>query len=128
VVRLEQNTLPVVVLGVLRLLFLHLLLRVSAAPIIGGMGLSSFRQQTVAACWGGRCIHFLRALLVQVTAPAPLAAGRLLAGCPDVVEMLAVVALRKLILSSTCLHPDCDVAEACSLPRRGRTTGSYGTA
>jgi hypothetical protein len=51
-----------------------------------------------------------------------------LAICPDVAELLAVVALRKPILSSTCLHPDCDVAEACSLPRLGRTAGSCGSA
>jgi hypothetical protein len=35
-----------------------------------------------------------------------------LAVCPDVAELLAVMALRKPILSSICLHPDCDVAEA----------------
>jgi hypothetical protein len=51
-----------------------------------------------------------------------------LAVCPDVAELLAVLALRKPILSYTCLHPDCDVAEACSLPTRGQTAGSYGTA
>jgi hypothetical protein len=38
-----------------------------------------FRQPTVAACWGGRCIPFLGALLLQVITPAPQAAGRLLA-------------------------------------------------
>jgi hypothetical protein len=31
---------------------------------------------------------------------------------PVVEELLAVMALRKPILSSVCLHPDCDVAEA----------------
>jgi hypothetical protein len=40
VVSLEENTLPVVVLCPLRLLFLHLFLRVSAAPIICEMGVS----------------------------------------------------------------------------------------
>jgi hypothetical protein len=35
-----------------------------------------------------------------------------LAVCPDVAELLAVLALRNPILSSICLHPDCDVAEA----------------
>jgi hypothetical protein len=95
----------------LRLLFLHLFLRVSAAPRVGGMGVSSFRQSTVAACWGGRYIPFLGSLLVQVTASAQ-AAGRMFAVCPDVAELLAVMALRKTILSSICLYPDCDVAEA----------------
>jgi hypothetical protein len=45
-----------------------------------------------------------------VTAPAAQAAGRLLAVFPDMVELLAVMALRKIILSSICLYPDCDVA------------------
>jgi hypothetical protein len=40
---------------------------------------------------------------VQLTAPAPQAAGRLLAVCPDMAELLAVMALRKTILSSICL-------------------------
>jgi hypothetical protein len=71
------------------------------------MGFSSFRQSTVAACWGGSCIPFLGAILVHVTAPAQQAAGRLLAVCSDVAELLAVMALRKTILSS-----DYDVAEA----------------
>jgi hypothetical protein len=53
------------------------------------MGVISFRQPTVAACWGGRCIPFLRALLVQVTSSAPQAAGRLLVVCPDFSELLA---------------------------------------
>jgi hypothetical protein len=44
--------------------------------------------------------------------PALQAAGRLLAVCVDVAELLAVMALRKTILSSICLCPDCDVAEA----------------
>jgi hypothetical protein len=92
----------------LRLTFLRILLRVSATPVIGGMGVFSIRQPTVAACWDGRCIPFLGALLVQVTAPEPQAAGRLLAVCPEVAELLAVMALRKTILSSVCLYPYCE--------------------
>jgi hypothetical protein len=42
----------------------------------------------------------------------PCAGARLLVVCPDVVEMLAVMALRKTILSSICLYPDCYVTEA----------------
>jgi hypothetical protein len=84
----------------------------SAALIIGGMGVFSFRQPTVAACWDGRYIPFLRALLVRVTVPAPQAVWRLLALCSDVAKLQAVMALRKTILSSICLYPDCDVAEA----------------
>jgi hypothetical protein len=55
---------------------------------------------------------FLRALLVQVTAPTPQAAGRLLAVCRDMARLLAIMALPKTILSSICLYPDCNVAEA----------------
>jgi hypothetical protein len=93
----------------LRLILLHLLLRVSAAPIICGMWFFSFRQPTVAARWGERCIPFLGALLVQVIPSASQAAVRLFAVCPDVAELLAVMALRKTILSSIYLHLDCDV-------------------
>jgi hypothetical protein len=96
----------------LRLLFLYPLLRVSSAPIICWMRVFSFRQPTDAARWGGRCIYFLGALLLQVSAPVPQAAGWLFAVCPDVAELLAVMALRTTILSYICLHPDCDVAEA----------------
>jgi hypothetical protein len=71
----------------------------------------SFRQPTVAACWDGKCISFLWALLVQVTATAKQAAGRLFAVCPDVAELLAVMALSKTILSFICLHTDCDMTE-----------------
>jgi hypothetical protein len=46
-----------------------------------------------------------------MTPYAPQAAGRLFAVCPDMAELLAVMDLRKTILSSICLHPDCDVAE-----------------
>jgi hypothetical protein len=84
VLRLEENTLPVVVLHIFCHFFLHFLLRVSAAPIIGGMGGFSFLQPAVAACWSGRFIFFLGALLLQVTASAAQLVGRLLAVCPDV--------------------------------------------
>jgi hypothetical protein len=49
---------------------------------------------------------------MQVTAPAPQTTGRLLTVCPNVAELLAVVALRKAVLSPVCLHPDCYVARA----------------
>jgi hypothetical protein len=44
-----------------------------------------------------------------VTAAAPQAAERLLAVCPDVAILLAVVALGKSILCSISLHPDSNV-------------------
>jgi hypothetical protein len=76
------------------------------------MGVFSFRQPEVAACWGGCCVPLLGALFVDVSAPAPQTARRLFAICPDVAELLTVVALRKRILGSICLHPDSSVAEA----------------
>jgi hypothetical protein len=76
------------------------------------MGFSSIRQSAVAACWGGRCVLFLGALLVQVNAPTLQTAGRLLAVCSDKAEVLVVMALRKTILSCIYFYPDCDVAEA----------------
>jgi hypothetical protein len=84
----------------------------SATPIICGMGFFTFRQPTVAACWRGRLISFLGVLLVLATASVPRAAGRLLAICPDVAELLAVVALDKSILGCISLHPDINVTEA----------------
>jgi hypothetical protein len=47
-----------------------------------------------------------------MAAPAPQTTGRLFAVCPDVAELLAVVALRESALGSICLHPDNNVAEA----------------
>jgi hypothetical protein len=49
---------------------------------------------------------------VQVTGPAPQAAGRLLAVYPDVAELLAVMALGKTFLCFIGVYLDCDVAEA----------------
>jgi hypothetical protein len=90
----EENTLRVVVLGVLCDFLFH----ISATPIIGGMGFLSFHQLTAAACWCGRCISFFRTLLVEVTTPTLQTTGRLLAVCPNVAEFLAVPALHKTIL------------------------------
>jgi hypothetical protein len=41
--------------------------------------------------------------------------GGLLAVCPDVAELLAVVTLRKSILGFVCLYPDSNVAEVVQL-------------
>jgi hypothetical protein len=49
---------------------------------------------------------FFRTLLVQVAATAPQKTGRLLAVFPNVAELLAVMALRKPILSFIVLYPD----------------------
>jgi hypothetical protein len=48
---------------------------------------------------------------MQVTAPTPKSAGRLLAVGPDVAKLLAVVALRKGVLGSVRLRLDGCVAE-----------------
>jgi hypothetical protein len=70
----------------------------------------SFRQPAVTPCWCGRCIPFFRTFLVQVAASAPQTTVRLLGVCPDVAELLAVMARRKVILSFIGLYPVCDVA------------------
>jgi hypothetical protein len=76
------------------------------------MGFLSFLQLAVAACGGGGCIPFFRTLLVQLDAPAPQTTRRLVAVFPNVAENLAVLALRKAILSFIGFYPDYDVAKA----------------
>jgi hypothetical protein len=71
------------------------------------MGFLSFRQLAVTACWCRRSFSFFRTLFVQVAATAPQTTGRLLAVYSNVVEILAVMALRKHILSFIVLYPDC---------------------
>jgi hypothetical protein len=94
VLKLEENTLSVVVLDIFCDLF-----------FCRGFSPSANRQlQRVG-------VEDVLPFSVQVTASAPQAAERLLAICPDVAELLAVMALRKTILSSICLYPYCDVAE-----------------
>jgi hypothetical protein len=53
-----------------------------------------------------------RAFLLQVTAPTPHTAGRLLAVSPRMAELLAVVTLRETSVGFVRLYPDCSVAEA----------------
>jgi hypothetical protein len=77
----------------LALPLLQLLLRLSAAPIIGGMGLLSLHQLAVTPSWSGGSVFSFRALFVQVATPAPQTTGRLLTVGPNVAELLAVVAL-----------------------------------
>jgi hypothetical protein len=113
VMMLEENTLPVLVLNIFcDLFFLLFLLRVSAVLTMGGIWSFSCRPLAAAACWDERRIPFLGTLLVQVTANAPQAAGRLLAVFPDVAELVAFMTMCKTILSSICLYPGCDVAVA----------------
>jgi hypothetical protein len=54
---------------------------------------------------------------VQVAAAAPQAAGRLLAVCPNVAELLTVVALLKAGLSFVRLNLDGNVAEVGQLEK-----------
>jgi hypothetical protein len=51
-------------------------------------------------------MSFFRTVLVKMAAPAPQTTGRLLAVFPNVAELLAVMALRKPILSFIVLHRD----------------------
>jgi hypothetical protein len=67
----------------------------------------------VAACRYRCCIALFRALLVQVTAPAPHTSGRLRAVSPDMAEFLAVVTLRETSLSLVRLYRDSNMAKAC---------------
>jgi hypothetical protein len=70
------------------------------------MGFLFYRQLAVAACWCGRCVSFFKTLLVLVAATAPQTTGRLLAVFPNVAELLAIMALRKPILSFVLFYPD----------------------
>jgi hypothetical protein len=88
---LGEKTLPLVVLGTLRLSLSHLFPGVAAASIVGGMRFLTVHQLTVAACRYGCCITFFRALLVKVTITATHTTGRLLADRPYMVKFLAVV-------------------------------------
>jgi hypothetical protein len=71
-----------------------------------------FRQPEVAAYLGWKRYYSSRGTLCECDRPATQAAGKLLAVCPDVAEIMAVVALSKTILSFIGLYPDWDVAEA----------------
>jgi hypothetical protein len=81
VMKFDENTFPVVVLGV------QLLLDVSATSIIGGMWLVSLRQTAVAARWSGSRVSLLWAFPMQVAASAPLTADRLPTDSPDVAQL-----------------------------------------
>jgi hypothetical protein len=75
------------------------------------MGVFSLRQFAVATYWSGGSV-ILWTLFVQVVAPIPKTTGWLFAVCPDVAELLAVVALRKSALGSICLRLNSNVVEA----------------
>jgi hypothetical protein len=88
----------------LRFLLLQLLLRVSAAPIIGGMGFLSLCNRQLQQAGVEAAFSFSGHSLCR---------WQLLTVCPNVAELLAVVALRKAVLTPVCLHPDFYVAEDC---------------
>jgi hypothetical protein len=102
VVKFEENTLPVVVFG-----FPYGFFRMTTATVVGRMCCFSFSQLAVAAC---RCWRSVLLLRDSLPTP-PQATGRLLAICPDVAILLAVVALCKVILWFICLYLDGNVAE-----------------
>jgi hypothetical protein len=69
-----------------------------------------------------------RILLVQVAAPSTQTTGRLLADYPNVAELLAVMVLRKIVLTFIDLYPDFDLQRLGSQifydfcrPRKGYT-------
>jgi hypothetical protein len=92
-------------------------LGVSATLIIGGMWFVYLRQLAVAAWWSGSGVSLLWALIVQVAASTPQTKAGLLAVCPDMDELLTVVALCKPVLSFVHLYLDGNVAEAGQLEK-----------
>jgi hypothetical protein len=70
----------------------------AATLIVVGMGILSVHQHAVAACQCRCCVAFFRVFFVQVATPTPQATEMLLADCPGMAKLLAVVALRKTIL------------------------------
>jgi hypothetical protein len=85
---------------------------VLAAAVVGGMWFFTLRQLAIAASRSRRFIPLLRAVLMQVAAPTPHAAGRLLAVGTDVANLLAVEILGEGELGFVCLYIDENVAEA----------------
>jgi hypothetical protein len=77
--------------------------------------LLSISQLAVTASRFGSYVSFFRAVLVHVTAPTPQTTWKLLAICPDMAELLAVVTLREARLGSVGLHFDCNIAKAFDL-------------
>jgi hypothetical protein len=91
VMKFKENTIPVVFLGM------------TAATVVGRTCWLTFGHLAVAARqhWGG--IPILWVVFVQVAATTPQAARRLLAICPDVGKLLAIIALGKGMLRYVCL-------------------------
>jgi hypothetical protein len=83
-----------------------------ATAVVGGMCLLSVRQLTVAARLGRRCVALLRAIYLQMAAPASQAAGRLLTVDPDVAKFLTVETLCKDVVGFVSPYLDGNVAEA----------------
>jgi hypothetical protein len=75
----------------------------------------TLRQLTVAASRSRRLVPLLRAVLVQVAAPTPHAAGRLFAVGPNVAKLLAVKTLGERGLGFIRLYLHGDMAEAGQL-------------
>jgi hypothetical protein len=85
---------------------------VPAAPIVKEMRFFPLQQLAVAACSSGGSVLHLWPLFLQVATPTPETTGWLFDVYPDVAELLAVVSLRESALSSICLYPESNVAEA----------------
>jgi hypothetical protein len=98
---------------------------VFAAPIVGRMGFLTLRQLAVTAGWSGGNDSFLWAFLMQVAAPAPQTLWRLSTVCPNMPELLAVMALCKADSSSVGLHRDCYMAKGCQTKHFLRLSRSW---
>jgi hypothetical protein len=85
---------------------------VFAAAIVGGMRIFSARKLTVAVRWAQICVTLLRAILVQMTGPAPQAVGSLLTVSPDVAKLLTVETLCKDVVGFVSPYLDGNVAES----------------
>jgi hypothetical protein len=108
VVWLEENTLPIVVLGALW----DFLFCISSLACL--QPLDSWRDEVPLRPPTCSCSMYalFRAFLVQMTAPTPHTMGRLVAVSPDLVELLAVVTLCETSLGFIHLYPGCNMAKA----------------
>jgi hypothetical protein len=84
----------------------------AANSVVGWMRFLTFRQLAVAACQSSISIALFTAFFVKEAASTQ-AAWWLAAACPDVAELLAVLSLLLIVVSSVRLDLDLDVKQAC---------------
>jgi hypothetical protein len=112
-------------LGFLCPSFLHLPLCQLSTAVVGGVRLLSFCYFAIAESRRRFSVFSFWALLLYVAASTPYTLGGLLAVCPDVPKLLAVVALRQASLSPIGLHLDNDVAHGGKLKYLLRFVASW---